>query len=154
LRDNPPGNITAGATGNGNTLDINGNYPANFDIEEMFLEVKRKLVSVDLMVFFENLKNRDIEALNKAHTYGLQVVYKTWTLTGAFQEVQKDAVVGAFTNSDFGGGFTSARGQVWSVGYKISKKVQVQYTLFKNETALDTIPMKYDRSHVDLSMSF
>lgn len=154
LKDTPPGNITSGATGNGNTLDLNGNYPTNFDIEEIFLEVKRKVGPVDMTAFYETLKNKDAEDLNKAHSYGLIAAWKSWTLSWLQQEVQKDAVVGVFTDSDFGGGVTSSRGQVWGLGYKITKKVSLQYTLYKNENAIDLIPLKYDRTHIDLLMTF
>ncbi|WP_374079504.1 putative porin [Bdellovibrio bacteriovorus] len=154
LKDNPPANITSGATGNGNTLDINGNYPTNFDIEEMFVEVKKKVGSVDLTAFYETLKNKDAETPNKAYSYGLLAGYKAWSFSWAQQEIQKDAVLGVFTDSDFGGGVTSTRGSVWSVAYKITKKVQVQYTVFKNENAIDLIPKDYDRTHIDLSMTF
>lgn len=154
LKDNPPANITSGATGNGNTLDINGNYPTNFDIEQAFIEVKKKFDSLDVSAFYETLKNKDAETLNKAHAYGLIAAYKAWSLTWTQEEVQKDAVLGVFTDSDFGGGLTSTRGQVWSVAYKITKKVQVQYTVFKNENSIDTIPMDYDRTHIDLLMTF
>jgi hypothetical protein len=149
LKDTPPGNITSGAAGSGNTLDLNGNYPANFDIDEALFEVKKKWGQVDLMAFYEGLKNRNISSLNNASTYGLQAGYKTWSLTWAQQEVEKDAVVALFTDSDFGGGVTSSRGQVYSLGGKITKKVQVQYTVFMNENSIDLIPQKYERSHLD-----
>lgn len=154
LKDTPPANISSGATGNGNTIDINGNYPTNFDIEQALLEVKRKWGSFDITAFYEALKNKDADILNKATAYGLQLGYKAFSLTWTQEEVQKDSVLGVFTDSDFGGGVTSSRGQIWSVAYKITKKVQVQYTLYKNENAIDLIPMKYDRTHLDLLMTF
>lgn len=154
LKDTPPANITAGSTGNGNTLDINGNYPANFDIDQAFVEVKKKLGPVDVSLFYESLKNKDVDVQNKASAFGAIVGYKAWALSWSQQEVQKDAVVGVFTDSDFGGGVTSTRGQMWSVAYKITKKVQLQYTVFNNENALDLIPLKYERSHIDLQVTF
>lgn len=154
LKNNPPTNVTAGATGNGNTLDINGNYPTNFDIEEIFVEVQRKMGPVDLTLFFETLENKDASTLNKASSYGFLASYNAWGFSWAQQEVQKDAVVGAFTDSDFGGGVTSSKGQVWSASYKITSKVQAQLTVFKNKNAIDLIPLDYDRTHIDLSMAF
>lgn len=154
LKHTPPANITSGATGNGNTLDINGNYPTNFDIFETSVEVKRKIQSWDLSAYYTALENESAKTLNKAHSYGLSAGYKAWSLSWMQQEVQKDAVVGVFTDSDFGGGVTSTRGQVWSVSYKITKKVQVQLTKFNNENSIDTIPLAYDRTHVDLQLIF
>lgn len=154
LKDNPPGNITTGSSGNGNTLDINGNYPTNFDIDQYFVEGKTKWGAVDLSLFFESLTNKDAADLNHAQALGLQVKYKAWNFGITKKEVQKDAVVALFTDSDFGGGITSVRGIVSNLGYKISKKVQVQYTLYKDETAIDLVAADYDRSHLDLLMSF
>lgn len=154
LKDIPPTNITANGKANGNTLDINGNYPTNFDIQQEFLEVKKKVGTVDVTAYFERLENTDADALNVAHTYGVQLGYKAWAFTWGYEEVQKDAVVGLFTDSDFGGGVTSSRGQVWSIAYKFTKKVTIQYTVYNNENAIDVAPTKYDRSHLDLSMTF
>jgi putative porin len=154
LKDIPPSNITANGKANGNTLDINGNYPTNFDIQQEFLEVKKKVGNVDVLAFFERLENIDADTMNNAHTYGLQIAYKAWAFTWAYEEIEKDAVVGLFTDSDFGGGVTSSRGQVLSVAYKFTKKVAMQYTVYSNENGLDVAPAKYDRSHLDLSMTF
>jgi len=154
LKDIPPASITDKGKANGNTLDINGNYPTNFDIQQEFLEIKKRVGTVDVTAFYERLENIDADALNQANTYGVQFAYKAWALNWAYEEVQKDAVVGLFTDSDFGGGVTSSRGSVWSLAYKFTKKVTMQYTVYKNENAIDVAPTKYDRSHLDLSMVF
>jgi hypothetical protein len=57
--------------------------------------------------------------------------------------VQKNAVVGAFTDSDFGGGFTGSRGHKFKVGYDIDKNFAVGATYFLTKT--DT----YSRTLVD-----
>ncbi len=154
LKDNPPGNFTTGANGNGNTLDINGNYPTNFDIEQFLLEVKRKVWAVEVTLFYEALKNKDADQLNKATSYGILATYKSWGFGWTQQEVQKDSVLGLFTDSDFGGGLTSSRGYVWNISYKLAKKVQIQYTVFKNQNSIDTVALNYDRSHIDLIINF
>ncbi|MGE3757935.1 MAG: putative porin [Pseudobdellovibrionaceae bacterium] len=154
LRDSPPTNLTAGGGANGNTLDINGNYPTNFDIQQVFLEVKKKFGSFDTAVFAETLVNEDAKTLNKAKAFGLQTGYKNWSFAWVEQEVQKDAVVGLFTDSDFGGGQTSSKGTMMSLGYKFTKQVQAQYTIQKSKNAIDSFPQKYDRTHIDLTVSF
>lgn len=154
LKDNPPSSLTAGAGNNGNTLDLNGNYPANFDLEEYFLEIKKKFSEFEFSTFYDSVRNKDIDNLNKANSYGFIINYKNLTVSWAQQEVQKDAVVGLFTDSDFGGGQTSSRGQVYSFNYKLSKKTQLQYTVYKNTNSIDTAPAKYDRTHLDLMINF
>lgn len=154
LKDNPPTTLTIGGGANGNTLDMTGNYPTNFDLQQMFLEVKKKLDDVELTAFYENVRNQDADQLNTATAYGLASAYKAWTFSWTQEKVEKDAVVGLFTDSDFGGGQTSSEGSILSLGYKITKKVQVAYTVFKNRNAMDLTPAKYDRSHLDLTILF
>lgn len=157
LKNTLPANVpigTTNASGNGNTLDVNGNYTSNYDVSEYFLEVKRKLGSVDLMVFYEHLQNGNISEYNKAAAYGILAAYGSWSFGWTQQEVQKDAVVGAFTDSDFAGGVTSSRGAMYTLAYKVTKKVQMQYTVYKTESSIDLIPASYDRSNFDLLMTF
>jgi hypothetical protein len=154
LKDAAPSSLTLGAGSNGNTLDVAGNYPANFDLQEYFFEVKKKLSDVELMAFYELVSNKDIDALNTASSYGAAVGYKGATLTYTQQEVKKDAVVGLFTDSDFAGGQTSSKGSIYSVNYKITSKVQVQYTVYDNKNSIDAVAAKYDRNHIDLMINF
>lgn len=154
LKDAPPVSLTLGAGANGNTLDLSGNYPANFDIDEYFLEVKKKISDFDLSVFYETLNNKDIEALNKASAYGMTIGYKKWTISWIQENIEKDAVVGLFTDSDFAGGQTSSKGTITSLNYKITEKVQVQYSVYANKNSVDTTAAKYDRTHLDLLMNF
>jgi hypothetical protein len=154
LKDTPPTNITSGGKANGNTVDVNGNYPTNFDIEEKLFEIKKRMGTVDVILFGEMLENTDAPGLNKAQAYGVQLAYKNWLFSWSHEKVEKDAVVGLFTDSDFGGGVTSSSGQVWSLAYKLTKKVLLQYTVYNNENSIDVAPTKYDRSHLDLSMVF
>lgn len=154
LKDAPPSSLTIGGGANGNTLDATGNYPANFDLQEYFIEMKKKIFEVEISLFYESVNNQDIDVLNKATVYGLTAGYKKVTLGWMQQQVQKDAVVGLFTDSDFAGGQTSGQGTVFSLNYKISKKVQLQYTVFKNKNSIDTVASNYDRNHIDLMISF
>jgi hypothetical protein len=154
LKDTPPVNLTAGGGANGNTLDLTGNYPANFDLEEYFIEYKNKFKDFEILLFLESVLNKDLDTLNKAQSYGLQGTYKKWSLSWAQQKVEKDAVVGLFTDSDFAGGQTSSRGVITSLNYKMTKKVQLQYTVFNNANSIETFSAKYNRSHVDLMISF
>ncbi|MGZ3742644.1 MAG: putative porin [Pseudobdellovibrionaceae bacterium] len=150
LKDTPPGNLTLKGGANGNTLDINGNYPTNFDIDQKLIEIKKKWDAVEVLLFAEFLENTDAETLNKAQAYGLQLAYKSWTFGLAHEQIDKDAVVGLFTDSDFAGGVTSSRGYVASLGYKFTKKITLQYSVYKNQNTIDIAPLNYDRSHLDL----
>ncbi len=158
LKDTPPSNLTAisppNTGANGNTLDLLNNYPNNFDLQEYFFEVKKKVSDFDFGLFYEIIKNTDIDDLNKAAAYGFSLGYQKWTLNWTQEKIEKDAVVGLFTDSDFAGGQTSSKGTIASLNYKFNSKVQIQYTVFKNENTIDIAPTSYERSHLDLMINF
>ena len=71
-----------------------------------------------------------------------------------YREVESDAVFGAFSDSDFGGGGTSGSkdriiGTRAALGVKLMKGVGAKVTYFSNQT-----PGKYDRTQVDLSIKY
>jgi hypothetical protein len=154
LKETPPGNLTSGGGANGNTLDINGNYPTNFDIDQKLIEIRKKWGSMEALLFAESLENLDADTLNKAQAYGFQLNYNSWALSLAHEKIEKDSVVGLFTDSDFAGGLTSSQGDMASLGYKFTKKVTLQFTVYKNKNAIDLLPLNYDRSHLDLFLVF
>ncbi|WP_411378874.1 putative porin [Pseudomonas sp. MPB26] len=59
----------------------------------------------------------------KSKVFGLNLDYN-------YRDVQRYAVVGAFTDSDFAGGFTGARGHKFKVGYDIDKNFAIGATYF------------------------
>lgn len=155
MKDQPATNYTTLDKVRGNTLDLTNNYPTNFDTEENFAELKYKQEKWELGLFYTQLKNRDAADLNKATAYGYFGSYGNLGFSWTQREVQKDAVLALFADSDFAGGRTSSKGQIASLFYKLTKKVQVTYTNFTNQYAIETAtPQDYKRHHLDLSMSF
>lgn len=160
MKDQPITNygIATADKARGNTLYVNNNvnyYPTNFDIQESSAELKYKQTDWDLGLYYVKVKNIDPDTLNEAKSYGFFGTYKNFGFSWMQQEVQKDSVFSLMTDSDFGGGETSSKGQVISLSYKITKKVQLAYTTFTNQTSIETsVPLDYKRSHLDLSMSF
>ena len=59
----------------------------------------------------------------KSKVFGFNLDYN-------YRDVQRYAVVGAFTDSDFAGGFTGARGHKFKVGYDIDKNFAIGATYF------------------------
>jgi hypothetical protein len=59
----------------------------------------------------------------KSKVFGLNLDYN-------YRDVQRYAVVGALTDSDFAGGFTGARGHKFKVGYDIDKNFAIGATYF------------------------
>ena len=59
----------------------------------------------------------------KSKVFGLNLDYN-------YRDVQRYAVVGAFTDSDFANGFTGSRGHKFKVGYDIDKNFAIGATYF------------------------
>ncbi len=70
-----------------------------------------------------------------------------------YRNLESDAVVGAFTDSDFKGGGTDGSGPEISVSYPFAKKIKLSVTHFFNETALEN-GRTYHRTFVDFSFGF
>ena len=59
----------------------------------------------------------------KSKVFGLNLDYN-------YRDVQRNAVVGAFTDSDFANGTTGSRGHKFKVGYDIDKNFAIGATYF------------------------
>jgi len=141
----------------GNSTDVlNGSrYQYNFDIQQLLFELKGKIGTVDLTLFYESLKNTSADALNAAGVTGLQLSMKPVSISFATQKVEKDAVVGLFADSDFAGGFTSSSGSIWSLAWALSSYSTLTYSEFNNQVGIETSNSTgYKRSHLDLQFMF
>jgi len=66
--------------------------------------------------------------------------------------LQKDAVVGAFSDSDFIGGGTNGRGSRFGGKYQLAKNVQTGLTYFLNDRQDED--NNYRRLQVDMVLKF
>lgn len=71
-----------------------------------------------------------------------------------YRELEANAVLGAFTDSDFIGGGTDGKGHKVSVGVQLTKLLKGTVTYFMNEIGLDGDSTDYDRLQVDVSAKF
>lgn len=140
---------------NGNTLTALGVYQWNYEIQQGSLELKWKRDDLGASVYFEVAKNAAAKDHENAHAVGAQVVWDRWTLGLANINVDADAVLALFTDSDFAGGQTASRGTVASLSYKLNSNVSFAGTVHAQTRARNTAAAEtYDRSHLDISISF
>lgn len=85
--------------------------------------------------------------------YGSAKKRGQWDFTYFYERLEKDAVVGLVTDSDFGGGGTDARGHVLSGTYAFHEAWNFKATYFINEVDLED-PRDYDRLQLDLNFKF
>ena len=128
--------VTAGGSSNPSILATNGNTPnGEFRLYEGFGQVDISGLAVPLSLYGQYGKNNDaIDDADTAYLLGAKSKVFGFNLDYNYRDVEKNAVVGAFTDSDFGGGFTGSRGHKFKVGYDIDKNFSVGATYFLTKT--------------------
>ncbi|MET0946939.1 MAG: putative porin, partial [Pseudomonas sp.] len=115
--------ITAGGTSIPSVLATNGNTPnEQFKLYEGFGQLDIGGLPMPLSLYGQVVNNQDASndqdmgwlAGVKTKVYGFGLDYN-------YRDVQRNAVVGAFTDSDFANGFTGSRGSKLKVSYELDK---------------------------------
>ena len=113
-------------------LAVNGNSPnEEFKLYEGFGQLDFSNLPVPLSLYGQYVNNKDASndqdtgwlAGVKSKIYGFAVDYN-------YRDVQRNAVVGAFTDSDFANGFTGSRGSKLKVSYELDKNFTLGATYF------------------------
>jgi hypothetical protein len=81
----------------------------------------------------------------------------TWDVGYEYRDLEADAVVGVFTDSDFIGGGTDGKGHKFSASYAIAKNATLGATYFMSQRDADgdgSVNDNYDRFQFDLKVKF
>lgn len=79
---------------------------------------------------------------------------KTWMFSYIYRNLEADASIGAFADSDISGGGTDIKGSRISAEYAIYKNWTVATTVFIGNKKIDSSSDKYTRVQVDLNFKF
>lgn len=112
-------------------LAVNGNNTNRFRLLEGFGQVDFNGLAVPLAVYGQYVTNNATDSDEdtgwltgvKTRVFGFGLDYN-------YRDVQRNAVVGAFTDSDFANGTTGSRGHKLSVSYDIDKNFSLGATYF------------------------
>jgi hypothetical protein len=87
------------------------------------------------------VQNQDASDLDSAWAAGFKLgkasAPGTWELAYIYQDIEADAVLGLWSDSDFGGGETDTSGHVIKGAWAFHKKWKIGFTYFDNETGMD-----------------
>jgi len=122
----------------GNTSTDDDTFANDYNLLELFGEYGFKVGSMPFALTGDYVKNTAADsgkdtawligcAINKAKDAG------SWRARYNYRETQADAVVGLFSDSDFGGGDTDSKGHEIGFDYMISKNVMGSLSYFLNE---------------------
>lgn len=122
-------------------LAVNGNSTSEFRLWEGFGQVDIANLPVPLSLYGQYVHNSETDSdQDDAWLVGFKSKLNAFSLDYNYRDIQRNAVVGAFTDSDFANGTTGSRGHKFKVGYEIDKNfgVGVTYFLTKADYATST----------------
>jgi hypothetical protein len=157
-KNNSYGNSTVNGTVSGSAT--NKAWASGFTPVVYFAQLDLWVAGKPLAIYAQDLSNGDAGKNNKGRLYGVTLGKarnpKTWEVGYSHAEVEKDATVGVFADSDRWGGGTDGRGHKVYGKYQIMKNLQAGVSYFLDEkTISDAAKTKdYDRLQVDLVASF
>ena len=142
----------------GNTVDTAGLYVNDYELVELFTEATHKLGNIPVVLMGDYVTNTSADNNCNGWLIGISVgkVKKpgSWSCRYIYRELGKDAVVGMFTDSDFRGGGTDAKGHEIGGAFQIAKNNALKLTYFMNKIGLDQNESDFKRLQVDLQLKF
>lgn len=146
-------------SGQGNQLDANGNYLYGFSIVEVFADIKIDLSGRPLRLFADYVTNRDADEYSDGFAIGMDYRGKSdmgsWNLGYVYEDIEANAVVGAFTDSDFAGGTSDGKGHSLLAGYKFTRdwSLGLRYIIGDRGEAAGR-ERDYNRLQADIKFSY
>jgi hypothetical protein len=142
----------------GNTSS-GGLYKDDYNIFEAFGEYGFKFVGMPTAIFGSWVRNTAASTsedtgwligakFNKAEEPG------SWEFNYDYRELDADAVVGGFTESDFLGGLTNSRGHKFGLKYQLSKHLQSGLNYYHLEETSSASDLDHIKLLADLVLKF
>jgi hypothetical protein len=141
----------------GNTAS-GGKFKYDFDIVEGFTEYGFKVRDYPVAVYGDIARNTDAPS-SKGYAWLIGATFNkakdpgTWQVGYNYRDIDSDAVIGQFNDSDFDGGGTNARGHWFNFTYQLAKNFQAGLTYFIDEKKNSTDD-KYRRLQADVVFKF
>jgi hypothetical protein len=112
-------------------LSVNGNNTNRFRLLEGFAQMDINGLAVPLALYGQYVVNNATDSdEDTGWLTGVKTKVFGFNLDYNYRDTQRNAVVGAFTDSDFANGTTGSRGHKLKVGYDIDKNFAVGATYF------------------------
>jgi len=134
-------------------------YEEDYDELELFGEYAFEVMDLPVHLFGNLVENIAADDDNRGYLAGIKVGKAkepgSWDFRYQWKNHEENSVVGAFSDSDFAGGGTDAKGHEFNVGYMLAKNCKLALTYFMVDTALSNHDRKeYERFQLDLKLSF
>jgi len=143
----------------GNRVDVAGNYVNDFNLGELFGELSFKPGERPLTVHADYVVNTQAEEADTGFSLGASLGEvtgpRTWRVGYVYQELQADAVIGTFTDSDWAGGGTDGKGHVVEFNYGFRDRLVFGFRYFLNDRGEDVgSEHDYNRLQADVQFNY
>jgi len=143
----------------GNSIDGGDNYANDYELLELFGAVSFKANEIPVTFLGDFVTNTAADSLETGWLLGVRVGKTkkpgSWDFRYNYREVKKDAVLGIFTDSDFRGGGTDAKGHEIGFSYLLLDKTTFAVSYFINAIGLEEDETTdFNRLQLDLKFKF
>jgi len=143
----------------GNTVDSEGNLVFDYGTLQLFFQYDTRLGETPFAVFADYAQNTEVSDNDAGYSFGFKIgkakASGTWQASWAYQDIQADALIGAFNDSDFGGGGTDAKGQLLKGKYMLADRWILGGTLIITEVEKNAgSGHDYSRLQIDIEFRF
>jgi hypothetical protein len=144
----------------GNSFDpVTNTYLLNYEQLEVFANLGFKVSGLPVAIYGNYVQNLDADQYDTGWAAGVLVgaakAKGTWQASAGYQELDPDAVFGALTDSDFGGGGTDNKGVVLRGAYALTDRVNAGFSYFINTIDQNVgTEQDYDRLQLDLNFVY
>ena len=154
IRERSASEITWNGKLFGNPTDASGNYLNNYTLSNFSAEINTNIGAQEIpaIFFIDWVNNSEADSDDSGYQIGLKLSFvNSWNATYFYQDLEKNAVFGALTSSNFGGGGTGHKGHAIKLNYGFSKNLSVEFTWFDNDKNMTT---DYTRIFLDLKYKY
>ncbi|MCH7830110.1 MAG: putative porin [Proteobacteria bacterium] len=143
----------------GNSVDTDGDYLFEYKDTEVFAQVESTFYDLPLQVFAHFAQNNAVSTQDKAFSLGIKLGSAKergqYEFAWIYQDIEADAVIGTYNDSDFAGGGTDSRGHILKVKVGLARKIFFAGTLFVNaKDRFQDIEHDYTRVQIDIEFRF
>lgn len=146
----------------GNTTVVDGagalSYAQGFSVVDAMIEWKTEMGALPVTVFSEYIINTDADVNDTGYMVGVKVGSAeeagTWQGRVDYRDIEADATVGVFTDSDSFGGGTNGEGLRVKAKYAMDKNWSAGITVYVQSIDPDGTDIDYERLQLDVVGKF
>ncbi len=136
-------------------------YKYDYEELELFADIGMNVFDMPFNIFANYVQNQAVNDYDVGWLVGAKLGKAkgkgTWQVMYHYQDLEKDAVLGLVSDSDFAAGGTDGKGHRLSGAYGINKQWNLGFTWFiDNEAGEANLgkPLSYDRIQIDASFKY